>query len=66
MVFSINANETSDKSFEAYKARAQATLTTGNGTTGNTPNTTNAALPSRAAFAPASLALIAAAAVFAL
>ncbi|CAE6476426.1 unnamed protein product [Rhizoctonia solani] len=66
MVFSINANENSDKSFAAYKARAQATLTTGNGTTGNTPNNTNAAVPSRAAFAPASLALVAAAAVFAL
>ncbi|CAE6441509.1 hypothetical protein ACGC1H_004247 [Rhizoctonia solani] len=66
MVFSINANESSDKSFAAYKARAMATLTTGNGTTGTPNNNTNAAVPSRTAFAPASLALIAAAAVFAL
>jgi len=67
MVFSINANESSDKSFAAYKARAQATLTSTNTTgtaSGAAPSSTNGA--SRAVFAPASLAIAGLVAAFAL
>jgi hypothetical protein len=63
MVFSINANESSDKSFAAYKARAQATLTSTNGTTGGSTGSNGA---SHATFAPITLALVAAAAAFVL
>jgi len=42
MVFSINANESSDKSYAAYKARAQATLTQTNTSSGAAPSSTSA------------------------
>jgi len=58
MVFSINANESSDKSFAAYKARAQATLTQTNTSSSAAPSGTAAAnSASRAVLAPMSLTL---------
>ncbi|KAG8731036.1 hypothetical protein FRC12_019932 [Ceratobasidium sp. 428] len=71
MVFSINANESSDKSFAAYKARAQATLTQTNGTSSaappsgtGTPNGANGA--SRLALTSAPLAIAGLVAAFVL
>ncbi|KAB5595667.1 hypothetical protein CTheo_905 [Ceratobasidium theobromae] len=64
MVFSINANESSDKSFAAYKARAQATLTGSSTASGAAPSRTGGA--SRVMLTPVSLALVAAAVVLVL
>ncbi|KAG8743889.1 hypothetical protein FRC10_011179 [Ceratobasidium sp. 414] len=67
MVFSINANESSDKSYAAYKARAEATLTQTNTSSGATPSSTsrpNGA--SRVVFTSVPLALAGLAAAFVL
>lgn len=67
MVFSINANETSDKSYAAYKARAEATLTSTNTTSSAaTPSSTAHSGASRVVLAPVSLALAGLVAAFVL
>jgi hypothetical protein len=47
MVFSVNANEQSDKSFAAFKTKAMSSGT--NTTTGSTSNTTQSSQPNAAA-----------------
>ncbi|QRW14443.1 hypothetical protein RhiLY_13442 [Ceratobasidium sp. AG-Ba] len=62
MVFSINANESSDKSYAAYKARAEATLTQASGSaSGSAASPSSTSKPngaSRVALTSVPLALV--------